>query len=80
MIEHLSSIVMQEWFFRFVRVLSLFAMIIFIHSILFGAFKHMNASGRDDLTGDGRKYILTGTLGAIAMMMFFFMASAALAD
>lgn len=40
----------------------------------------MNASGRDDLTGDGRKYILTGTLGAIAMMMFFFMASAALAD
>ncbi len=65
--------------FRLMRFGSVIMIIFFVNMMLIGAFEQMNSSGKDDVVRKGRGLIAKGFLGAMTMIMLFFIASGAIA-
>lgn len=73
------SVEFQVLVFRLFRLGSVVLIIYFVNLMLLGAFEQMNSSGKDEVVRKGRSMIGTGFLGAVSMIMLFFIATAALA-
>lgn len=67
-----------ELVYRGVRVVAVFFGILFLLTLLRGAFKYIVCSGRDDTVIQCRRTIITGAVGVLVMFFLYFFASSGL--
>ncbi|MFA6131813.1 MAG: hypothetical protein WC702_01940 [Patescibacteria group bacterium] len=70
-----SSMLPMEFVFRSLRVAAVFFGLLFLLTILQGAFKYIVSSGRDETVSKSRRMIVTGGIGVVVMIFLYILAS-----
>jgi hypothetical protein len=70
-----STMLPMEFIYRSLRVAAVFFGILFLLSLLQGAFKYIVSSGRDEVVSKSRRMVVTGVIGVLVMFVLYILAS-----